>query len=92
LVASLTSFAPRQSLERIIIADEIWVHHNELESKAQSMAWKRPTSPVAKKFKRQPSAGRIMLTIFWNMEDAILVHFTPKNKTVNNQISVCLAQ
>jgi hypothetical protein len=42
------------------------------------MAWKRPTSPVAKKFKSQPSAGKIMLTLFWDMEGAILVHFTPK--------------
>jgi hypothetical protein len=32
-------------------ADETWLHHYEPETKAQSMAWKRPTSPVAKKFK-----------------------------------------
>jgi hypothetical protein len=42
------------------------------------MVWKRPTSPVAKKFKSQPSAGKIMLTIFWDMEGEIFVHFTPK--------------
>jgi hypothetical protein len=64
----------------------------EPESKAQSMAWKRPTSPVAKKFKSQPSAGKIMLTLFWNMEGVILVHFTPKGETVNSQIFICLAQ
>jgi hypothetical protein len=64
LYVSLISFAPRQFLERIVTADEIWVHHYEPDSKAQSMAWKRPTSPVAKKFKSQPSAGKIMLTLF----------------------------
>jgi hypothetical protein len=85
LVASLTNFAPRQFLERIVTADETWLHHYEPESKAQSVAWKRPTSPVAKKFKSQPSAGKIMLTIFWYMEDVILVHFTPKGETVNSQ-------
>jgi hypothetical protein len=53
------------------------------ESKAQSMAWKHPTSPVDKKFKSQPSAGKIMLTLFWDMESAILVHFTPKGGAVN---------
>jgi hypothetical protein len=67
LVASLTSIAPRQFLERIVTADETWLHHYEPESKAQSMAWKLPTSPVAKKFKSQPSAGKIMLTLFWDM-------------------------
>jgi hypothetical protein len=64
VVASLTSFAPRQFLERIVTADETWVDHYEPESKAQSLAWKRPTSPVAKKFKSQPSAGKIMFTLF----------------------------
>jgi hypothetical protein len=91
LVASLTGFAPCQILERIITTDETWVHHYKPESKAQSMAWKRPTSPVAKKFKSQPSAGKIMLTVFY-MEGATLVHFTSKGETVNSQISICLAQ
>jgi hypothetical protein len=54
LVASLTSFALRQFLEGIVTADETWVHHYEPESKAKCMAWKRPTSPVAKKFKSKP--------------------------------------
>jgi hypothetical protein len=61
------------------------VHRYELERKALSMAWKHPTSPVVKEFKSQPSAGKIMLTLFWNMEGAILVHFIPKGKTVNSQ-------
>jgi hypothetical protein len=65
LVASLTSFAPRQFLERIVTTDETWVHHYEPESKAQSMAWKCPKSPVTKKFKSLPSAGKIMLTLFF---------------------------
>jgi hypothetical protein len=47
------------------------------------MPWKRPTSPVAKKFKIQPSAGKIMLTLFGDMEGVIMVHFTPKGETVN---------
>jgi len=49
------------------------------------MAWKRQTSPMAKKFKSQPSAGKIMLTIFCDMEGVILVHFIPKGETVNSQ-------
>jgi hypothetical protein len=57
LVASLTKFGPRQFLERIITAYQPGVRHYEPESKAQSMVWKRPTWPVAKKFKSQPSAG-----------------------------------
>jgi hypothetical protein len=36
LLVSVTNFAPRQFLERIITADETWVHHYEPESKAQT--------------------------------------------------------
>jgi hypothetical protein len=68
---------------------QVWipirVHHYEPESKTQSMAWKRPTSPVATKFRSQPSACKIMLTIFWDMEGVILVHLTPKCETVNSR-------
>jgi hypothetical protein len=61
-----------------VTADETWVHRYKPESKAQSMAWKRPTSPVAKKFRSQPSAGRILPALFWDMQVTILVHFTQK--------------
>jgi len=81
----LTSFAPHQFLEWIITTNETWVYHYELESKTQNMAWKCLTSPMAKKFKSQPSAGKIMLTIFWDMKGAVWVHFTPKAETVNSQ-------
>jgi hypothetical protein len=68
------------------------MHPSFIYDKAQSMAWKYPTSPVAKKFKSQPSVGKIMLAIFEDVEGAILVHFTPKGETVNSQIYTCLAQ
>jgi hypothetical protein len=44
------------------------------------MTWKRPTSHVAKKFRIQPPAGKITLTLFWDTEGAIVVHFTGKVK------------
>jgi hypothetical protein len=56
-----------QVLEWIVTADEIWVRPYEPESKAQRMAWKRPTSLVTKKFKSQPSADKIMLTLLFGI-------------------------
>jgi len=49
-------------LSRIVTGDETWVHHYEPESKRQSMEWKHPGSPAKKKFKTEPSAGKLMLT------------------------------
>jgi hypothetical protein len=35
---------------------------------------------------------RWCLHFFWDMEDAVLVHFTPKDETFNSHICICLAQ
>jgi histone-lysine N-methyltransferase SETMAR len=50
-------------LQRIVTGDETWVHHYQPETKRKSMQWKHPSS-AATKFKTQPSAGKLMLTIF----------------------------
>jgi histone-lysine N-methyltransferase SETMAR len=38
-------------LRRIITTDETWVNFYDLESKQESMVWKRPSSPPPKKAK-----------------------------------------
>jgi len=62
-------------LETTVTSDKTWVHHYDPESKRQSMEWRDPSSPAQKKFKRQSSAKKVMLTLFWNMHGPILVHF-----------------
>jgi len=62
-------------LHRVVTEDESWVYHYEPESKRQSMQWN-------KKFKTQASAGKVMLTIFWDVSGPILVHFQEKGQTV----------
>jgi hypothetical protein len=82
LIASLTIVAQCQFLERIVTADEIWVRHYEPENKAKIMAWKRPTSSMAKIKKSTIIRKDYAFTFFLDMEGAILVHFTPKSETV----------
>ena len=53
-------------LQQIVTGDETWIHNYETESKRHSMQWKHPSCPVAKKFKMEPSAGKLMLTVFWD--------------------------
>jgi len=48
-------------MQQIVTGDETWIHNYEPESKRQSMQCKHPSCPVAKKFKMQPSAGKMML-------------------------------
>ena len=53
-------------LLRLVTVDETLVHYYEPENKAQSRQWVGPGSPRPKKFKTQPSAGKVMATVFWD--------------------------
>ena len=71
-------------LDRIITGDETWVHHYEPECKRQSMEWKHSQSPTRKKFRSQPSAGKLMLTVFWDSQGPILEHYQERGSTINS--------
>jgi len=71
-------------LEQIITGDETWVHQYCAETKVQSVAWKLPRSPTIKKFKTSTSSGKLMATVFWDMNFVLLLHFSPPNETVNS--------
>ena len=62
--------------------DETWVHYCEPENKAQSLQWVGPGSLRPKKFKTQPSAGKVMATVFWNTKCFIMLDFLPKRSTI----------
>ena len=48
--------------------DETWIHYYEPENEAQS----------PKKFKTQPSAGKVMATVFWDAKGVIMLDFYPR--------------
>ena len=69
-------------LLRLVTVDETWVHYYEPENKAQSRQWVGPGSPRPKKFKTQPSAGKVMATVFWDAKGVIMLDFLPRRSTI----------
>jgi len=51
-------------LGRIVTGDETWVHYHQPETKKASKEWCHTSSPKQKRFRTQPSAGKVMLTLF----------------------------
>jgi len=51
-------------LGRIVTGDETWVHYHQPETKNVSKEWRHTSSPNPKKFRTQPSAGKVKLTFF----------------------------
>ncbi len=48
--------------------------------------WKTQTNKVPHKFKTELPAGKVMVTVFWNAEDILLVKFLHRMK---NKIRKC---
>ena len=69
-------------LSCLVTVDETWVHYYEPENKAQSRQWIGPGSPRPKKFKTQPSAGKVMATVFWDEQGVIMLDFLAKKSTI----------
>ncbi|XP_023727372.1 histone-lysine N-methyltransferase SETMAR-like [Cryptotermes secundus] len=71
-------------LVHTFMGDETWVHYYEPESKRQSMEWQHTSSPSKKKFKLVPSARKLMLTLFWDMDGPTLEYYQEKGQSVNS--------
>jgi histone-lysine N-methyltransferase SETMAR len=71
-------------LGRIVTGDETWVHYHQLETKKASNEWRHTSSPKLKKFRTQPSAGKVMLTLFWDEQGVILEHYMPRGNSVTS--------
>jgi len=71
-------------MNSIVTGDESWAHHYEPETKRQSMQWHHLGSPSPKKFKLSPSAGKVMITVFWDIQGVLFLDFLPKGKTINS--------
>ena len=56
------------------------VHYYEPENKALSRQWVGAACLGPKKFKTQPSAGKVMATLFW--EGVIMLDILPKRSTI----------
>ena len=69
-------------LSSLVTVDETWNHYYEPENKAQSRQSVGPGSPRPKKFKTQPSAGKIMAIVFWDAQGVIMLNFLAKKSTI----------
>ena len=69
-------------LSRIVTGDEKWIHHWDPDTKQESMQRKHANSPPPRKFHTQPSAGKVMATIFLDCKGVLLVDYLPHMTTM----------
>ncbi len=76
---------PLGFLMRVLTGDETWVHHYDPESKQESMEWRQTGSRPPLKARTQSSAGKIMLSLFWDAQGPILIEYLPHKQTITGQ-------
>jgi len=65
---------PNGFLSRLVTMDETWLYHYDPETKQQSMEWRNSGSRRPKKFRVQNSAGKVLVSIFWDQDGIIPLH------------------
>ncbi|GFW15320.1 mariner Mos1 transposase [Trichonephila clavipes] len=73
-------------MKLIVTGDETWCHHYEPERKRDSMQWKHASSPPPKKFRTVKSAGKVLLTVFFDVQGPLLVEFLEHRKSINSDV------
>ena len=74
--------APDNFLARIITGDESWIHHFDPETQQEARVWKHSSSPTPKRARTRPSAGKILMTVFWDCQGVVLLDFLPHKRTI----------
>mgnify|MGYP003546937451 CR=1 FL=1 len=69
---------------RIVTVDETWLPFYLPETKEQSRQWCRPGDRPPLKAKTVPSAGKVMVTVFWDCDGIIHIDYLPKGVTINS--------
>ena len=68
-----------------LVTDETWLHCWDPDTKKESMQWKRTGSPPTKKFRTQPSASKVMATVFWDSKGIILIHYKSAGTSITGE-------
>ena len=68
---------------RIVLRGETWIHHYDPLSQQEAKIWMKPGEKTPTRPRVTLSAGEIIMNIFWNCEDVLLVDFLPRGTTIN---------
>ena len=62
--------------DHLIMIDECWVYHYDPETKEMSKQWKHADSP---------SSGKVMLSVFWDLQGVIMTDYVQKGITITGE-------
>ena len=70
-------------MHRCVTKDETLVHHFDPEAKTAENAIEAPWLTPPKGFKKIPSVGKVMASIFWDSQGVIVVDYLKEGRALN---------
>jgi histone-lysine N-methyltransferase SETMAR len=79
---SLYNQSPSQFLATIVTGDESWVHHFDPLSQQEAKEWTKAGQKPTARPRQQRSAGKVLLSVFWDDTGVLLTDYLKKGHTV----------
>ena len=77
-------------MRRFITMDETWIYHYTPESEQHSKQWTEAGCSAPEKARLVPSAGKVMVSAFWNAEGILFIDYLEKGKTITGDIIISI--
>ena len=77
-------------LHKYVKMDEAWIHHFTPESNQQSAEWTVVGESHSKQPEMQRSAGKVLASIFWDVQGISFIDYLEKGRTINSEYYVAL--
>ena len=75
---------------KYVTIDETWIYHFILESNRQSAEWTVAGESHPKQPKMQTSAGKVLASIFWDVQGILFIDYLEKGRTINSKYYIAL--
>jgi histone-lysine N-methyltransferase SETMAR len=74
--------SPTKFLPSIVTGDESWVHHYDPLSQQEAKVWTKKGETPSARPRQQRSAGKVLLSVFWDEKGVLLTDYLKMGHTV----------
>ena len=82
--------AKKEFLHKYVTIDETWIHHSTSETNKQSAEWTAVGESCPKRSKTQISAGKVLASVFWDVQGILFIDYLEKGRTINCEYYIVL--
>ena len=80
----------KEFLCKYVTLDETWIYYFTLESNWQSAEWTAAGESCPKWPKMQTSAGKVLSSIFWDVQSILFFDYLEKGRIINSKYYIAL--